>query len=99
MKLLCPAHQREAVRHAVTRLRVSERRACRAIGQVRSSYRYRPQPPDPERDRLRARIIALAKEYWRYGYRTITGLLIQEGWNVGIDRVYTIWRQEGLQVP
>ena len=43
-------------------------------------------------------MIALAKEYGRYGYRTVTGLLRQEGWNVGKDRVYTIWRQEGLQV-
>ncbi len=87
------------MQHAVTVLHVSERRACRAIGQVRSSYRYQPQPPDPEEDRLRARIIALAKAYGRYGYRTVTDLLRQEGWAVGYERVYTIWRQEGLQVP
>ena len=48
---------------------------------------------------MRERIIALAKEYGRYGYRTVTDLLRQEGWDVGKDRVYTIWRQEGLQVP
>jgi transposase InsO family protein len=48
---------------------------------------------------LHERIIALAKEYGRYGYRTVTDLLRQEGWDVGKDRVYTIWRQEGLQVP
>ena len=46
-----------------------------------------------------ARIIALAKEYGRSGYRTVTDLLRREGWDVGKDRVYTIWRQEGLQVP
>jgi len=86
------------VQHAVSVLHVSERRACRAIGQVRSSYRYVPQP-DPSQERLRERILELAKEYGRYGYRTITGLLIQEGWDVGKDRVYTIWRQEGLKVP
>ena len=68
------------MRHATTVLYVSERRACRVIGQVRSSYRYQPQPPDPEEDRLRARIIALVKEYGRYGYRTVTNLLRQEGW-------------------
>ena len=87
------------MQHAVTVLQVSERRACRAIDHVRSSYRYRPQPPDPEQERLRARVIALAKAYGRYGYRTVTDLLRQEGWAVGYDRVYTIWRQEGLQVP
>jgi len=56
----------------MTVLHVSERRACRAIGQVRSSYRYQPQPPDPEQARLRERVMALAKEYGRYGYRTVT---------------------------
>jgi hypothetical protein len=67
-------------------LRVSERRACRAIGQFRSSTRYVPQP-DPFRERLRERIIALAKEYGRYGYRTVTDLVRREGWEVGRDRV------------
>ena len=81
------------MKHVVTVLRVSERRACRAIGQFRSSYRYVPQP-DPDRERLRERIIALAKEYGRYGYRTVTDLVRREGWEVGRDRVYTIWREE-----
>jgi len=86
------------VGHAVTVLHVSERRACRAIGQLRSSYRYQPQR-DPSQEEVRERIIALAKEYGRYGYRTVTDLLRREGWDVGKDRVYTIWRQEGLKVP
>lgn len=84
--------------HAVTVLQVSERRPCRAIGQIRSSYRCVPRP-DPDRERLRERIIALAKEYGRYGYRTVTDMLRLEGWDVGKDSVYTIWRQEGLKVP
>ena len=45
------ARRREAVEHAVTVLPVSERRACRAIGQIRSSTRYVPWP-DPFRERL-----------------------------------------------
>lgn len=84
--------------HAVTVLHVSERRACRAIGQIRSSQRYVGRP-HPVQDRLHARVIAIAKEYGRYGYRTVTDLLRSEGWEVGKDRVYTIWRHEGLQVP
>ncbi len=83
---------------AATRLHVSERRACRAIGQIRSSYRYRSRP-DPHREGVRERIIALAQAYGRYGYRTVTELVRREGWDVGKDRVYTIWREEGLQVP
>jgi transposase InsO family protein len=83
------------VGRAVTVLQVSE---CRAIGQIRSSARYVPRP-DRDRERLRERIIALAKEYGRYGYRTVTDLLRREGWDVGKDRVYTMWRHEGLNVP
>ena len=82
----------------MTVLHVSERRACRAIGQIRSSQRY-VGLPQPVQDRLKARVIVRAKEYGRYGYRTVTDLVRQEGWVVGKDRVYTIWRQEGLQVP
>jgi hypothetical protein len=70
------------VEHAVTVLQVSERRACRAIGQLRSSSRYVPRP-----DHDRERIIALAKEYGRYGYRTVTDMLRLEGWDVGNERV------------
>lgn len=79
-------------------LHVSERRACRAIGQIRSSFRYRARP-NPFRQKLRERVIALAKEFGRYGYKTITDILRAEGWDVGRDRVYSIWREEGLKVP
>lgn len=79
-------------------LHVSERRACRAIGQLRSAQRYEPRP-SPFREQLRERVIALASEYGRYGYRTITSMLHREGWDVGKDRVYMIWREEGLKVP
>ena len=49
--------------------------------------------------RLTARIVALASEYGRYGYRRITALLRREGWWVNVKRVQRIWRQEGLRVP
>jgi len=57
-----------------------------------------PQP-HPDRERLRKRIFALAKAYGRYGYRTVTDLVRREGWDVGRDGEYSIWREEGLQVP
>lgn len=82
----------------VKELRVSERRACKTIGQVRSSYRYEPIP-NPGREKLRERVIAMAEEYSRYGYRQITNMLQMEGFEVGKDRVYRIWREEGLKVP
>jgi putative transposase len=48
---------------------------------------------------LTARIIDLASQYGRYGYRRITALLRNEGWQVNHKRVWRIWRQAGLKVP
>lgn len=79
-------------------LKVSERRACGVIGQVRGTQRYRAVV-DPDREKLRARIIKLADLYGRYGYKTITDMLRLEGWDVGKDRVFALWREEGLQIP
>jgi len=45
------------------------------------------------------RIIELAAQYGRYGYRRITAMLRQEGWQVNHKRVERIWRSEGLKVP
>jgi hypothetical protein len=50
---------------------VSERRACRVIGQIRSSQRYK-QVPDEFKVGLRDRVIAMATEFGRYGYKQIT---------------------------
>lgn len=81
-----------------SQFRVSERRACRVVKQPRGTQRYMPiQRPDE--DRLTQAIIALACTYGRYGYRRITPLLQQAGWQVGKDRVGRIWRREGLKVP
>ena len=84
--------------HACRELSVSERRACRVLGQSRSTQRYRPVP-SPGEHKLRSRIIELAGEYGRYGYRRITALLWREGWRVNHKKVERIWRQEGLKVP
>lgn len=54
---------------------------------------------DPFDEKLRERVIYFAKLFGRYGYRKVTGLLNEDGFDVGHDRVYRIWRSEGLQVP
>lgn len=77
---------------------MSERRACKVIGQARTTQRYRPST-DEEKETLRERVIELATEYGRYGYRQVTSLMNNEGWKVGKDAVFTIWQEEGLQVP
>jgi transposase InsO family protein len=48
---------------------------------------------------LVARILELATQYGRYGYRRITALLRREGWRVNVKWVRRIWRREGLKVP
>ena len=79
-------------------LAVSERRACRVLGQVRRSQRYTPRVADDEAV-LTANVVSLACEYGRYGYRRITALLQSNGWRVNHKRVERIWRLEGLKVP
>ena len=77
---------------------VSERRACRALGQHRSTQRKAPRGRDDE-GALTADLIALAERYGRYGYRKISALLKVAGWFVNDKRVERIWRREGLKVP
>lgn len=48
---------------------------------------------------MRTAVIGLASQYGRYGYRLVTGLLRQEGWQLSPSRVARIWKQEGLKVP
>jgi putative transposase len=82
----------------VAHLGVSERRACEALHQPRSTQRHRRVVPDDE-ERLTQRIIHLASAYGRYGYRRITAMLHADGWRVNHKRVERIWRREGLKVP
>ena len=95
---MSPTRRRATVTHVQTVLGVSERRACRVLRQPRSTQRYQPHQRDDEAH-LTARIIDLATQYGRYGYRRITVLLQAEGWRVNHKRVERIWRQEGLKVP
>jgi len=77
---------------------VSQRRACRIVEQPRSTQRKKVKESQREA-RLRERIVELASEYGRYGYRRITALLQEEGWRVNHKRVERVWKQEGLKVP
>jgi len=79
-------------------LNVSERRACRALGQHRSTQRKVPRGREDD-ERLRADLIELTRQYGRYGYRKISAMLRDAGWVVNDKRVERIWRQEGLKVP
>ncbi len=86
------------VNHLCNTLKVSVRRACLTLGLPRSTFNYVPEESHIESP-LTSRIIDLATQYGRYGYRRITALLNIEGWLVNHKRVERIWRQEGLKVP
>ncbi len=77
---------------------MSERHACRLLGQWGGTQRYIPILRSDE-DALTRAIIALATKYGRYGYRRITAMLRSAGWKVGKDLVQRSWRREGLKVP
>lgn len=77
---------------------VSERRACRVVDQPRSTQRYESHPRDDE-EALTRRMLELAKERPRFGYRRIGQLLRREQWQASDTRVYRLWRREGLKVP
>jgi transposase InsO family protein len=86
------------VEEARTKYCLSERQACRIVGQPRGTQRYSVIVRADE-DALTRAILQLAAQYGRYGYRRITALLREAGWSVGVDRVQRIWRREGLKVP
>ena len=92
------ARRRACVEHVTTELDVSERFACKVLGQHRSTQRKVLRAADDEAA-LTESIIGLAKQYGRYGYRRITALLRAEGWRCNHKRVERIWRREGLKVP
>jgi putative transposase len=92
------ARRRACVEHVSAKLDVSERTACKVLGQHRSTQRKAPKAADDEAA-LTVAIIDWARQYGRYGYRRITALLRAEGWRVNHKRVERIWRREGLKVP
>jgi transposase InsO family protein len=82
----------------MVKFNISERRACKALEQPRSTQR-RKKIVKSDEELLRRSIVKLACDYGRYGYRRITALLNQDGWRVNHKRVERIWREEGLKVP
>ncbi|WP_338273376.1 IS3 family transposase [Roseicyclus marinus] len=97
-KLLSPARRRACIEHARSTFAISERRACRVLGQHRSTQRKLPQGRADE-VQLVADMIELARQFGRYGYRRIASLLRDAGWEVNDKRVERLWRREGLKVP
>jgi transposase InsO family protein len=91
-----PAAKREGVAHLQAVMGLSERRACSIVDADRKMIRYRScRPPDT---RLRTQLRDLANERKRFGYRRLFILLRQDGEPSGINRIYRLYREEGLTV-
>jgi len=80
--------------YLVGRYAVSTRRACRVMRSTRSSAYYvsRKDPLLALRQRMRE----LAQTRVRFGYRRLRVLLQREGWEVGKERFYRVYTEEGL---
>ena len=88
--------KREAVAYLQAEHGLSERRACQIVGADRTMIRYRSRrAPDTV---LRGRLRDLANERGRFGYRRLFVLLRREGEPSGINRIYRLYREEGLTV-
>ena len=74
---------------------MSERRACRLVGQSRSVKRYRSIKND---EVTAEKIKKTAYEKKRYGYRRIHMLMKREGVRVNHKRIYRIYSQLGLKI-
>jgi transposase InsO family protein len=91
-----PAAKREAVAHLQAAIGLSERRACSFVGADRKMIRYQSRrPPETE---LRGKLRDLANERRRFGYRRLFILLRREGEPSGVNRIYRLYREEGLTV-
>jgi len=82
-----------AVEHIRGKFSLTERRACRLLLVPVSSYRYKPRQSG---DELKERLIVLAREKPRYGYRRLHVLLAREGESINHKRVRRIYREAGL---
>ncbi|WP_152535820.1 IS3 family transposase [Bradyrhizobium sp. Ai1a-2] len=95
-KMVGPAAKRAAVAHLQAVMSLSERRACSIVSADRKMIHYRSsRPPEAE---LRGRLRDLANERRRFGYRRLFVLLRREGEPSGINRIYRLYREEGLAV-
>jgi putative transposase len=80
------------------RLGISERRACRYVGQHRSTQRHEPRVAGDD-EALRAELRRISRRRPRWGYRRAHQLLLEEGWQLNRKRTQRLWREEGLRVP
>ena len=97
--MVTPDRRRVAVERLQERFGVSEKRACRVVGQHRSTQRRPKAPPDAAEARLREHLRDFARCHPRLGWRTAHTVAHREGLVTNAKRTRRLWRDEGLQRP
>lgn len=91
--MVSPDSRRKVVTQLVSQ-GVSRKRACRLCGLSRVASRRAPQ-----RDRstgLGEKVLKLAEQHPRYGFRQVHSMLRNAGEKVNLKAVRRIWREEGM---
>ncbi|NIA26410.1 MAG: IS3 family transposase, partial [Gammaproteobacteria bacterium] len=94
--MVTPDRRRRAVTVLQVRFGVSQRRACRVVGQHRSTQR-RPEPPADAK--LRSRLRRFARKHPRMGWRKAHIVVRREGYCVNHKKLRRLWKEEGLRRP
>lgn len=76
---------------------ISERRACQLARLSRTVLHYAPKV-EPENEQLQARLVELAGERRRFGYRRLHALMRREGVEANHKRIYRLYSDAGLTV-
>lgn len=96
---MTPNRRRSAVKVLRKRFGVSQRRACRVVGQHRSTQRLVPPVRSDDEAELRAWLRAFSKQRPRWGWRRAAKEARKQGRVVNDKRIQRLWRAEGLKVP
>ena len=86
------------VRRKLGPVKISQRRACRVLGQSRTTQRYQPRRPADEH-KLLAEMRRIARRRQRFGSPRVYRELRADGWRMNHKRIERIWREENMQVP
>jgi len=77
--------------------KISERRACQLVGLSRTVLHYESKA-HTENEQLQARLVELAGERRRFGYRRLHALIRREGIQANHKRIYRLYSDAGLAV-
>lgn len=97
--MVTPDRRRRAVVVLQRRFGVSERRACRVVGQHRSTQRRPGRPMPAAEEKLRRWLRRFARQHPRLGWRKAHDVVRREGFLVNHKRLRRLWREEGLRRP